>query len=66
MSEQDIQIELDRIFSLKNEADLDEAMIDFVLNKLGWSEEIINTFYDEFSRNPMMFKNAKKFIVQVL
>lgn len=66
MSEQDIQIELDQIFSLKNEADLAEAIMDFVQNKLGWSEEIINTFYDEFSSNPIAFKNAKKFTIQVL
>lgn len=66
MKEKDVQRELDRIFNLSNEAELDEAIMDFVCNKLGWSENIINDFYHDFSQNPMMFKDAKKFMTHLL
>lgn len=66
MKEEDIQSELDKIFSLKNNAALDEAIMDFVVNKLGWSEDIINDFYNEFSKNPRAFYDVKRFMHKVL
>lgn len=67
MNKKYIKKALKEIFSLKdkNEADFDEAMMDFV-EKLGWSEEAIDAFYVDFSEDPMKFNDVNKFIIQPL